>query len=133
MLKNDFLFQFGEVLVFKRMLDEGFVHFKCGCARQYHKGKRVAVIFSFLKPPDAPQQFDFPQITTWQVVKTRCDNGFTATWRSSEVRYSEAAFSEFLRMQGIVLGEDVVCLADVALAMERQMFEEEGLVLVQLS
>ena len=120
-----FLTQYGDLAFFRRMADEGFVSVACSCMRKPINGCRIAALFAFYRPLDAPTVYDFVQVPTWQVTKERCASGVGETDYAPpmETRYSEAALAEFLRARNMVLGTRID-LTGLLCAMETQAFDE---------
>lgn len=120
---KDFLLQFGNVAFFKAMLAEGFTLVACAAEGRYRDNYRIAALFAFYKPADAPRTTDFVQVPTWQVTKERALGVGEADYAMPrEDRYSESALNEFLRRRRMVLGA-CIDLAGAVRAMETQAFD----------
>ncbi len=120
----DFLFQYGDPVFFRRMIEEGFTEVACGCSQQYQGRVRIAAIFAFYKPDGALRETDFVQVPTWQVVKEYVPCAGEINYElPREIRYSEVALAAFLQVRGAVLGARID-LAGVICAMETQALEE---------
>lgn len=121
----DFLLHFGNIDFFRAMLAEGFTSVAYGCSRHYQGGYRIAAIFAFYKPVDAPRSTEFVQVPTWQVAKEKVPLAGEIDYAvPCEMRYSEAALAEYLRKRHVLLGAPMD-IAGVLCAMETQALSEK--------